>query len=94
MKNYKGIFSALATKGAVEVYLYVYRKCKVKEYPSFDEIRTELKFNPNTLRRITNRLSRYDLIYSAQPDGEDGRRRVYLVSSPALAMMIESICEI
>ena len=94
MKAYKNIFKALSSKGATEVYMHIYHKCKTQEYPSFDEIRNELRINQNTLRRITNLLSRYGLIHSAQPEGEDGRRRVYLVSSPALAMMIESMCEI
>ncbi len=94
MKSYKNIFKALSSKGVIEVYLYIYHKCKTEEYPSFDEIRTELGFNPNTLRRITNRLSRHNMIYSAQPQGCDKRKRVYLVNSPALAMMIESIYEI
>lgn len=77
---------------ALEVYLYIYYKCKTEEYPSFDEISSVLKLNKNNLRRITNLLSRNNLIYSGQPQNAiDKRRRVYLVENPELAENILKI---
>lgn len=90
--KYKKVFSALAEKGALEVYMYIYYCCTTKNYASFEDIRKEEKMNKSTLRRITNRLSRCKLIKSIHPDNEpDGRRRVYVVESPELAEIVRQI---
>lgn len=93
MKYYKNVFSALATKGGIEVYLYIYHMCKTEQYPSFEDIRVDTGLKVDTLRRLTNRLSRYGLIYSSQiPSG--GRQRVFKVTNSAVAKLIESLCMI
>lgn len=91
MKSYKKIFTALSAKGVIDVYMYIYYRGTTEEYPSFEEIRQELKMAKGTLRRITNRLSRCDMIQSVQPEGEDGRRRVYIVENPELAEIIRQV---
>lgn len=92
MKYYKKIFSALSAQRAIDVYMFIYQKCSTEEYAKFEDICEELKINKNTLRRITNLLSRNNMIYSAKPFGErDGRKRVYLVEDPKLADLILQI---
>ena len=90
--KYKKVFSALAEKNALEVYMYIYYRCTTGDFASFEEISKEQKMNKSNLRRITNRLSRCKLIKSIRPIKEpDGRRRVYIVESPELAEIIRQV---
>lgn len=92
MKSYKKVFGALSSKGVIDVFMQIYLGCKTEEYKSFQEIKDSLKINKNTLRRITNRLSRCGLISSAQPiESKDKRKRVYIVEDSKLADLIEQI---
>lgn len=92
MKSYKKVFGALSSKGVIDVFMQIYFGCKTEEYKSFQEIKDSLKINKNTLRRITNRLSRCGLISSAQPtESKDKRKRVYIVEDSRLADLIEQI---
>lgn len=95
MKSYKKVFGALSSKGVIDVFMQIYLGCKTEEYKSFQEIKDSLKINKNTLRRITNRLSRCGLISSAQPtESEDKRKRVYIVEDSKLADLIEQIYQL
>ena len=92
MKNYKKVFSALASKGVIDVYMQIYYGCKTEEYQSFENIRKELRMSKDTLRKLTNRLSRCGLISSAQPyETDDKRKRVYVVDNPELAELVNQI---
>ena len=92
MKYYKKIFSSLSATRAMDVYMCIYLHGKKEEYPMFEEIAKELKMNKNTLRKLTNLLSRNKMIYSAQPNKEaDKRKRVYLVEDNRLAELLLQI---
>lgn len=92
MKAYKKIFTALSAKGVIDVYMYIYYRYTTGKYPSFDDIRVALKMAKGTLRRITNRLSRCDMISSIHPENEqDGRKRVYIVENEGLAEILRQV---
>lgn len=90
--KYNLIFSALAVKKALDVYMSVWQGCKTEEYCSFEDIRKELRIGKSSLRRITNRLSRVGLINNLKdPQSEDKRKRVYCVSSAYFANTLEEL---
>lgn len=82
MQKIQKMFKALSMKGSLDVYLMIYAGCKIEYYLSFKDLAEKLSFNENTLRRITNNLSRNKLIKS---QSGVSRERVYVVSDGSFA---------
>lgn len=88
MQKTQKIFKALSMKDALDVYLTIYAGCKIEYYLTFKQLAMKLSINENTLRRITNSLSRNKLIKSISGFG---RERVYVVVDSKLADKIIDI---
>ena len=82
MQKIQKTFKALSMKGALEVYLTIYSGCRIEYYLTFKQLAYKLDLNENTLRRITNNLSRNKLIKSITGFR---RERVYVVVDSKLA---------
>lgn len=76
MQKIQKMFKALSMKDALDVYFTIYAGCKIEYYLTFKQLATKLSLNENTLRRITNSLSRNKLIKSVSGFS---RERVYVV---------------
>ena len=85
MQKIQKIFKALSMKDALDVYLTIYAGCKIEYYLTFKQIAMKLSLKENTLRRITNSLSRNKLIKSVSGFS---RERVYVVVDSKLAEKI------
>ena len=86
----KNIYKALSIKNAVNVFLLIYSGCKVEYYLSFQDICDKLSINPNSLRRITNSLSKAKLIKSVKDIySKDKRKRVYIADSTLAELVLE-----
>jgi predicted transcriptional regulator len=83
--NYRNVYRVLAVKDALNILIDIYEKCKIEEYMSFNDICKKYKKSEPSIRRITNRLSRSGLVKSIKnPNSENGRSRVYIVSDATL----------
>lgn len=90
--KYDLIFQALSIRHALEVYLEIWQGCKVEEYRSFEDILKEVKIKKSAGRRITNRLSRLDLIASLKdPNSKDKRKRIYIIKNAYIANTLENL---
>lgn len=88
--KYNLIFSALAVKKALDVYLFIWEGCKTEDYHSFEEVRKTLRLGVSTCRRITNRLARVGLIESVKDTRyDDKRKKAYVVCNPNFANSFE-----
>lgn len=86
--KYREIMRVMSVKHASDVLFEINNSCKIEEYLSFKELVGRLKLNKNTLRRITNRLSRARLIKSVKANTADKRERVYVVCDAKLTEML------
>jgi DNA-binding MarR family transcriptional regulator len=75
----KNIFSALSIKHAGDVLMEIDSLCQTEDYPTFKELSERTGLNRNTLRRITNKLSRVGLIKPTKKNDGDKRQRVYVI---------------
>lgn len=86
MQKIQKIFKALSMKGAIDVYMLVYGGCQTEYYTNFNDLLRMTGFKTDTLRRITNNLSRAKLIKSVKFG--TGRERYYIVYEKETANMI------
>lgn len=84
----RDVFRVLSIKHAEDVLWDIDALCKKEEYPSFVELSERLNLNKETLRRITNRLSRVGLIKSVK---SVGRQRVYVICDSELNECLFSV---
>ena len=92
--NYRNVYRVLSIKDAFSVLWEIYNGCMTEEYKTFENIRESLKMNKNTLRRITNRLSRSGLIQSSKSTSyHDKRKRVFVIIDSELFKKISELTE-
>lgn len=83
MEKIRKIFKALSMKGALNVYMTIYAGCQSGSYATFESLVRITAINENTLRRITNNLSRHRLIKSVRYGTTRGK--FYIVSDKDFA---------
>lgn len=87
----KKIFKALSMKDALDVYFTIYSGCSVEYYVTFEDLLEKINIKKDSLRRITNSLSRHGLIKSVGGYRADKRKKVYVVTNADLPDLILKI---
>ena len=90
MQKIQKIFKALSMKNALNVLMLIYASQQAEYYITFDELVEKSTSNPNTLRRITNSLSRNKIIKCVRDENApDRRRKVYKCNKEIVKLILE-----
>lgn len=90
MQKIQKIFKALSMKNALNVLMMIYASQQIEYYITFEELFNKSTLNENTLRRITNSLSRNGIIKCVRDEeASDRRRKVYKCNKKIVEMVLE-----
>ena len=90
MQKIQKIFKALSMKNALNIMMLVYAGQQTEYYMTFEDLFNKSTLNENTLRRITNSLSRNGIIKCVRDeDASDRRRKVYKCNKKIVEMVLE-----
>lgn len=90
MQKIRRMFKALSMKDALSVYMLVYAGCKIEYYTSFKELIRLSEIKEHSLRRITNTLSKSNLIKSIKGEG---KKRYYIVCDKEFAEQVYNLIQ-
>lgn len=90
MQKIQKIFKALSMKNALSVMMLVYAGQQSEYCMTFEDLFNKSALNENTLRRITNSLSRNGIIKCVRDEiAPDRRRKVYKCNKKIVEMVLE-----
>ena len=77
-------------KNAINIFLLIYAAEKEEYFMTFDDIVQKSTLNENTLRRITNSLSRNGIIRCVRDErAKDRRRKIYKCNKDIARIVLE-----